>query len=61
MLATRLRNLSNNTNLKGEELSIKTSKNGIVVLGYLGVSLGFGKASDNKVKNYYPKGLRKSL
>ena len=47
--------------LKGEELSIKTSKNGIVVLGYLGVSLGFGKASDNKVKNYYPKGLRKSL
>lgn len=48
--------------LKGEEISIASSmKDGIVILSYLGCNIGYGKKVGNKVKNYYPKGLRKSL
>ncbi len=43
--------------LKGETLNIETKK-GWVLVSYRGYPLGFGKASEGKIKNHYPKGLR---
>lgn len=43
--------------LKGETLGIEEGKGWILVC-YQGFPLGFGKASENMIKNHYPKGLR---
>ncbi len=47
--------------LKGEELSCPPELSGFVPLFYRGFSTGFGKAVKGRLKNHYPKGLRKSL
>lgn len=44
--------------LRGEEIDCKNQK-GYTVLAVEGISLGFGKCSNGKMKNKYPKGLRK--
>ena len=45
--------------LLGNQLSIHSErKDGLVVLSYQGIPLGFGKKIKNQVKNYLPKGLR---
>lgn len=45
--------------LKGEELrSIPDLKSGWILLLYEGYPVGFGKYSNNTIKNKYPKGLR---
>lgn len=41
----------------GEEIRRET-QNGWTLMCYEGVSLGWGKASNNVIKNHYPKGLR---
>lgn len=41
----------------GEEIRRETP-NGWTLMCYEGVSLGWGKASNNVIKNHYPKGLR---
>jgi NOL1/NOP2/sun family putative RNA methylase len=45
--------------LRGETLPCPESLSGFVHVKYMGLSLGFGKASGGQVKNHYPKGLRK--
>lgn len=45
--------------LKGEELAT-TLEDGWVLVTVDGLSLGWGKASKNRLKNHYPKGLRLS-
>ena len=42
--------------LKG--LEIDCDKKGYVGVAVDGIMLGFGKASNGKLKNHYPKGLR---
>jgi NOL1/NOP2/fmu family ribosome biogenesis protein len=42
--------------LRGETLP--TNRRGWYIVTYLGLSLGWGKASDGVMKNHYPKGLR---
>ena len=42
--------------LRGEEIS--TIKRGYPAVCVNGVPLGFGKASQGRLKNHYPKGLR---
>lgn len=44
--------------LKGEEIDIDGSKKGIVAVFYKDIPLGGGKATQGKLKNYYPKELR---
>ena len=44
--------------IKGEQLQLDVD-DGIVLLTYKGMGVGFGKASKKKVNNKYPKGLRK--
>ncbi len=44
--------------LHGEEISCDVSLKGYVQVMVEGVPLGFGKASDGRLKNHYPKGLR---
>lgn len=44
--------------LHGEELSRDNIQDGFYVVSYNGLNLGFVKASQGKLKNYYPKGLR---
>ena len=48
--------------LGGEEIEVKEDTKGVVAvmisLGDCEISLGGGKVSDGKLKNYYPKGLR---
>lgn len=44
--------------LKGEEINIDENIKGIVAVFYEGVPLGGGKATQGKLKNYYPKELR---
>lgn len=47
--------------LKGEELTIKTDKlDGPNIVSYLGINLGYVNKKGDKLKNCYPKGLRKS-
>lgn len=45
--------------LKGEEIDVPLSLKGFVSVLVHGVPLGGGKAVAGKLKNYYPKGLRK--
>ena len=47
--------------LAGEELAISESITGFVCVLYNGVILGGGKASQGRLKNYYPKALRTKL
>ena len=44
--------------LHGEELKTNSELNGLVVLTYKNLRLGFGKISNKRIKNYLPKGLR---
>lgn len=44
--------------LHGEEIE-KSIKNGFYIVSYNKVNLGFVKAANERLKNYYPKGLRK--
>ena len=49
--------------LSGEEIAVDSSEKGfaavLVKLGENAVTLGGGKLSGGRLKNYYPKGLRK--
>jgi 16S rRNA C967 or C1407 C5-methylase (RsmB/RsmF family) len=46
----------------GQELSVSSSlADGLVILTYQSLRLGFGKKLGKKVKNYLPKGLRQNL
>ncbi|MDE7016698.1 MAG: RsmF rRNA methyltransferase first C-terminal domain-containing protein, partial [Lachnospiraceae bacterium] len=45
--------------LRGEMLGCEDSYKGWMLLAFQGYSLGFGKAGGGKMKNHYPKGLRK--
>ena len=44
--------------LHGEETEISKALSGYVLVAVDGVSTGFGKASNGRLKNKYPKGLR---
>lgn len=44
--------------MHGELLS-KPCQDGFVLVTYKNIGIGWGKAKDNKIKNHYPKGLRK--
>lgn len=44
--------------LSGEEIDCENQK-GYTLLAVEGVSLGFGKCSNGRMKNKYPKGLRR--
>ena len=44
--------------LAGEEIDATISDGGFCAVLYEGISLGGGKISGGKIKNYYPKGLR---
>ncbi len=44
--------------LHGEEIECDSNLKGYVQVKVEGIPLGFGKASDSKLKNHYPKGLR---
>ena len=44
--------------LRGEPIAAKTAQNGFTAVLVDGFPLGFGKCSQNIVKNRYPKGLR---
>ncbi len=44
--------------LKGEEIEAKEADSGYCTVLYEGVALGGGKASGDRIKNHYPKGLR---
>lgn len=44
--------------LRGEEIDVKQAQNGFAAVTVDGFSLGFGKASGQRLKNRYPKGLR---
>lgn len=44
--------------LAGEEIETNKDMRGWCCITYQGIPLGGGKASDGKVKNHYPKGLR---
>ena len=44
---------------RGEELSLPDGRSGFLLATCQGVALGFGKASDGRLKNHYPKGLRR--
>ena len=48
--------------LEGNEVSVHTShKDGLITVSYKNVNLGFGKLVKGRIKNYYPKGLRKRI
>lgn len=44
--------------LHGEEIRKKVECNGLVILTYASMRLGFGKVYQNRIKNYLPKGVR---
>ena len=44
--------------LRGEEIDASTEYKGYAGVSVDGVMLGFGKISNGKLKNHYPKGLR---
>lgn len=44
--------------LHGEEISVPQSARGYAAVCVNGITLGFGKASNGRLKNKYPKGLR---
>jgi NOL1/NOP2/fmu family ribosome biogenesis protein len=43
--------------LQGEEINVDVEK-GWILVTVDGLSLGWGKASQGRMKNHYPKGLR---
>ena len=45
----------------GNEVILKEKQDGLIILTYQGIPLGFGKAVQNRVKNYLPKGLREMV
>lgn len=47
--------------VKGQELKIDNLEKGYYLIEYKGYSLGYGKVSDGKLKNKYPKGLRNNV
>ena len=47
--------------IEGQELNTTFAKNGWVLLTHCGYPLAFGKVVDRKIKNHYPKQLRKKL
>ena len=47
--------------LRGEEIDANSDLNGWCSVTYEGVALGGGKISGGRVKNHYPKGLRRPL
>jgi len=48
-----------NSFLLGEEISVDSNIKGYAAVCVNGIALGFGKCSNGKLKNKYPKGLRK--
>lgn len=46
--------------LRGEEIEAKEAKSGYCCVCYEGVPLGGGKTSGGRIKNHYPKGLRRN-
>ena len=46
--------------ISGNELDVKLSNN-YYLITYKGYSLGYGKCANNKLKNKYPKGLRRMI
>ena len=44
--------------LRGEPIGAQTAQNGFAAVLVDGFPVGFGKCSQNTVKNRYPKGLR---
>ena len=44
--------------LHGDEINIDPANKGEVLVFYKKLSLGWGKASQGKLKNYLPKGIR---
>ena len=46
--------------ISGNELDVKLSNN-YYLITYKGYSLGYGKCANNKLKNKYPKGLRRMV
>ena len=46
--------------IQGNEIKVELSNN-YYLITYKGLSLGFGKCSNNILKNKYPKGLRRVL
>lgn len=47
--------------INGLELNIPGFKNGYYLVEYKGYSLGYGKITQDKMKNKYPKGLRNNV
>ena len=48
--------------IKGNEIKTgQNGKDGLCVVTYKSIPLGFGKKVKDKIKNYLPKGLRESL
>lgn len=48
--------------VKGEELKIRSQeKDGLMIAGYQGLRLGFGKKVKDRFKNYLPKGLKSEV
>lgn len=48
-----------NKYLIGYEIPTEFDKNAEVAFAYKGVNLGYGKVANGRLKNYFPKGLRK--
>jgi NOL1/NOP2/fmu family ribosome biogenesis protein len=44
--------------LHGEEIAVPSAIKGYCAVCVNGMTLGFGKASNGRLKNKYPKGLR---
>ena len=44
--------------LHGEEVSVPNNIKGYTAVCVNGITIGFGKASNGRLKNKYPKGLR---
>jgi NOL1/NOP2/fmu family ribosome biogenesis protein len=44
--------------LAGEETEAPEGRTGYVAINYRGATIGGGKASNGRIKNYFPKGLR---
>ncbi|NLG92109.1 MAG: hypothetical protein GX485_00825, partial [Clostridiales bacterium] len=44
--------------LRGEEIAVDASRKGYTGVAVDGVLTGFGKCSNGRLKNHYPKGLR---
>lgn len=47
-----------NAFLHGEEIDVPQQKKGYTAVSVEGITMGYGKVSDGKLKNKYPKGLR---